>query len=113
MVVAVKALHPLDIVLGDEDAERTRRNHDQRIRQLASRPAFALTVLGEFALADGVATSISHKLGRIPAQVILSPPRGAVSAGYTEELHEGDRTKSIKLKANGWGATVYVTVSVL
>lgn len=109
----MKALHPLDIVLRDEDSERSRRNHDLRIKQLAARPAFALTVLGEYALADGVATTISHKLERVPAMVILSAPRGPVTAGYIEELHEGDRTKNIKLRASDWGATVYVTVAVL
>lgn len=108
-----KPLHPLDLVLGDEDAERVRRNHDLRLKQIAGRPAFALTVLGEFSLANGVTTTISHKLGRVPAQILVSPPRGASSTGRIEEVREGDRTKSIKLLATGWGATVKVDVSVL
>lgn len=106
-----RSIQPLDIRLDDEKAERARRNLDDRVKQLAIRGA--LVPLGEVSLADGVTLQLAHRLGRVPTMVVLSPPRGAVTSGRIEEIRTGDRSKSLRLKATGWGATIQVDVAVL
>lgn len=109
-----RLIHPVDLALRDNDAEQVRRNHDERIKQLAGRPAFALTPIGEATLPDGVLVKVGHSLGRFPSLVLWSPPRGAVTAGLLEEVREGlDRCRFVGLRASGFGATVRVDVGVL
>lgn len=111
----MKPLPPIDIVLDDQNAERVRRNHEERLKQLAGRPAFVLTPIGEVTLPDGTEVIVQHKLGRAPVQVIIGPTRGAVTPGRIEEVRSSsrDRTKVIILRADDMGATVKVDVTVL
>lgn len=110
-----KPIAPIDVELEDREAERVRRNFEERIKQLANRPAFSLEPLGEVTLVDGTDKVVEHKLGRLPTQIITSPVRGAVSTGRIEEMRDSarDRTKVIVLKATGWGATIKTDVTVL
>lgn len=100
--------------LGDIAAERARRQHDAAITELQKRPAYGLHVLPAIQLADGIATPVAHKLGRAPAFVQTSCPRGPSSSGRIEEVRSTvyDRSKVVVLKATGWGATITVDVMV-
>lgn len=106
---------PITPRLPDIDSERVRREHDAKITELQKLPATSLTVIAAQALADSVITLVGHPLGRPPAFVACSPPRGPSSSGRIEEIRDGsfDRTKFIALKATGWGATVTVDVVAL
>lgn len=105
---------PLSVRLSDEDAERVRRSHEEKIRELQTSPAIGLRVIPDVRLPDSVATTIAHGLGRIPQWVRESCPRGATSSGRVEEVRDGsaDRRHFVILKATGWGATITVDVAV-
>ena len=105
----------LGVRLPDEDSERVRRNHDDRIAALEAMPAADLLVIANVELADGVATPINHGLGRVPRTVKLSVPRGATAAGYVNEIRDGsvDRRKQVLLQADSYGATITVDIEVL
>ena len=100
--------------LEDEDLERMRLEHEDKIVELQKLPASSLRVIANVTLADGILTPIPHGLGRA-VYVLVSPPRGATSSGRIEEVRDGtyDRTKYVALKATGWGATITVDVWVL
>ncbi len=107
---------PLSITLDDEKSERANQHHEDRINELQQLPSAGLTVLPNITLADGVATIISHRLGRRPLWVGVSVPRGAATtAGYIIETRDGtqDPTKFLILTANDYGATVTVDGLVL
>ena len=84
------------------------------MRELQALPAVGLTVLSDVVLADGVRSTVAHKLGRPPRWVGVSVVRGAVSTGRVEEIREGvDRSRGVVLLATGYGAPVTVDVVVL
>jgi hypothetical protein len=93
------------------DADRVRRNHAEAIGELQGRPLVGANIVGDVSLADGVATSVAHGLGRPARFVVASAPRGAVTSGRIEEVRgTHDRAKYVVLKASGWGATIVVDV---
>lgn len=67
--------------LADPEAEKARRNHDQRIGELQGLPATALRTIAGVVLPDGTEVTVPHGLGRAPRAVITSPVRAA--AGTT------------------------------
>lgn len=105
----------IGVRLADEDAERVRRNHDDRIAALERLPAADLVIVANVTLADGVRTPVTHNLGRVPRSVKLGVPRGATAAGYVNEIRDGsvDRTKQVLLQADDYGATITLDVEVL
>lgn len=107
---------PVTPVLSDEAAEQVRREHDRAIRELQRLPLADAVVINDVSLASGVDTPVSHKLGRKPRMVYVSPPRGPSSTGRIEEMRTGlgalQRDQVVVLKATGWGATIAVDVMV-
>lgn len=95
----------------DGDAERVRLEHEQKLREIQRAPAIGLAVVGDFELEDGVSLPIPHKLGRRPLTYMTTPPKNAVSAGYIVEVARDERY--VTLQANGYGATITVTLTVL
>ena len=63
-------------------------------------------------LADGVNTTVAHKLGRPPRAVVQGLVRGAASAGIIRDLTTAarDRSKTLLLRADGYGATITVDI---
>jgi hypothetical protein len=108
----MKSAPPLPIKLDDDKSERVRRNHEQRLSDVENQPAVSMVTRTEIQLADGVTTPINHTLGKTPSLVIVSPPRGAVSTGRIAEIRDGktDRSRTIQLVANGWGATITIDI---
>ena len=106
---------PVNVRLADPDADRVRRNHDERIAELAGLPAAGLRVIRNVSLADGVDTPVSHGLGRVPSWVAPSAVRGAIANGRIEEVRTNgsDRTMITVLRAVGYGTTITVDVAVL
>lgn len=104
----------LAIKLADDTIERVRRNLHAAIDELQRLPAARAVFIKNVELGDGVTTPIAHSLGR-PVFVKHSPVRGAVSAGFIEELRDGqhDRSRFIVLRANDYGATVTVDLEVM
>jgi hypothetical protein len=99
--------------LADELIERVRANFFAAISELQRLRIIGATVLTDIELENGVETLVAHPLGRRVA-VFISPVRDASTSGRIEELRDGvDAKKFIKLKANGYGATVTVDVLVL
>ena len=100
--------------LPDLDAERVRREHDEKLRTLQKRPGVLLEVLPDIELADGAVVYVKHGLGRAPRWASASTVRGAVTAGAINELRAGiDRTKVIALQASGFGATITIDLAVI
>ena len=104
----------LGLRLGDEDAERVRRNHQRAISEMQERPAVSGLVIEDVVLASGTVTSIEHKLGR-KARVFVSAIRGASTSGRIDETRSNayDRSRYVVLTAQGWGATITVDLWVL
>lgn len=101
---------PLGIQIDDEKAERVRRSHEQAILELQSFVFAGSRIVRSVELANGVATRVTHGLGRKPVIVCASVPRGAVAAGY---LNEGTRDDlALVITANGYGATITVDLVV-
>jgi hypothetical protein len=100
-----------DIRLKDVDAERVRRDHADAIKEIQ---ALLPKVIPSVTLEDGVETHVSHGLGRAPRAVWETIVRGAITAGrIVEDRSNVDRTKSVKLTANGYGATITVDLVVM
>jgi hypothetical protein len=103
------------IELEDEKAERVRRATNSAIEELQALPFAGARVIRDVTLADGVAKTIAHKLGRAPRWVGVSVLRGAVTPGVLNETrgHPHDAKQVVVLTASGYGATVTVDVVVL
>lgn len=105
-------IRPLPIKLADEDAERVRRSHHEAIASTQSRVE-APRIVRNVSLADGIPTTFSHGLGKVPSLVTLSVLRGAVSAGFIVETIDGvDRSRFVVLTASGYGATISLDLKV-
>jgi len=100
----------LPLHLKDDDLERVRRNHHEAIEEIQRAPGVGMTVLKGITLADGVATKVAHRLGRMPLWVGPSVPRGAVAAGYIVETERTD--KFVTLTAASYGATITLDLAV-
>ena len=100
----------------DAVADRARRELTEAVRELQRSPLAAGQVISNVSLADGIATTVPHHLGRLPTFVSCSVPRGPSTSGRIEEIRStsgtNDRTKYVTLTANGYGATVTVDVVV-
>ena len=111
-MIALKSIH-----LGSDEAELIRQNHEQAIKELQQQPAIGMASLGDVSLPNGQTVQIAHKLGRVPTFVWTSPIKTAgVTAGTLVDVGAilgVDRTKYIALQANGFGATIVVTVAVM
>lgn len=103
------------IQLADQAAERVRRNHAEAIAELQKQPFAFGRIIPDVRLLDGVAVPIAHGFGRVCVFVTHSIPRGALAAGYIEEIRDGshDRSKFVTLKASGFGAVITVDLVVM
>lgn len=93
-------------------SEEIRRAHAQAIDAL-QRDANerASVVIANVTLEDGVPKRVAHGLGRAPRIVVTSVPRGAVAAGYINEIRGGtDRAKLVTLQADSYGAEITIDV---
>ncbi len=110
---------PVTKRLADPDTEAVRRNHETRLGDVEGAPALGLTVLGDFLVPTTGSVLISHRLGRSPRQVIMSPPivpgSTSVTGGIIVELigPDLDRTQTIRLVGVALAGPVTVSVSVL
>ena len=105
---------PLSITLPDAQVDRVTRNLQDKVREIQSLPFADAVVIQGVTLADGVTTPVAHVLGRSPIWVSPSAPRGPSSTGRIEEVRsEADRSKTVSLRATGWGATITVDVVVI
>lgn len=98
--------------LGDQEAERVRRNHEERIGQLQKVPIIGGTELLDQELPDGVDVYIAHGLGR-RARCFVSPPRGGSTSGSINDRTVAigaDRARYVVLRADDWGSTVKVDI---
>jgi hypothetical protein len=112
---------PISTRLSDEDAERVRRNHEQRISELQALPAAGMRVLKGIQLPPSTDVVISHGLGRAPQFVLVSPVIGALTGGgvlirefrgVTNAGSPIDAAKSICLRADIATNTITVDVAV-
>lgn len=89
-------------------------DHRRVIEATAKSIGAGIRIVADVELPDGVSISVSHGLGRRPLWVKESCVRGASTSGRVEEVSavSNDSTKSIVLKATGWGATITVDVLV-
>lgn len=115
---------PITLRLKDELAEQVRRNHEQRIGELAASPLAGATVIRGVRLPDGAGVEISHGLGRAPVAVLVTPIRVDASVGLTPGFvveYRGrspsgktiDARTTVFLEAFSFGATVTVDVVAL
>lgn len=106
---------PITPRLADVDVERMRREHDLKIVELQGLPASSMLVISGVTLANGVTTPVNHGLGRVPVWIRESTIRGATTAGYLIEIRDthADRTHTVQLQANGYGATITIDLAVM
>lgn len=105
----------------DGDAELVRRNHEQRLLELANTPVAGAFVIRGVELPSGVEVSVSHRLGRSPSYVKESAIRGGLGgAGAVFDLGTSrssgapiDRAQTVVLRADGYGGTIIVDVLVV
>jgi hypothetical protein len=110
-----RLIPPTAVRLDDDKAERVRRNHDERIRELQAVPVVRGNLIKGIELADATTTPISHGLGR-RATVFVSPAQATSGAttGRIREIRSADydQRKFVVLQADGWGETVTVDLWV-
>lgn len=104
---------PITAKLADDDAERNRRSHDEKIRELQTLPAASLIVIPNVSLPDNTVTAIKHSLGRAPRMIVPSIPRNAAAAGIIRIVDSNETASVIKVRADGFGSTIVVDVMVL
>lgn len=105
----------LGLVIGDANADRVRRHHDQQIGELQALPATAIKVISNIDLPDGVETPIPHGLGRPATWHKESTIRNPAGNGVIQEVRGGsyDRSKVIVLKATSYAATITIDLMVM
>lgn len=101
---------PVGVKLDDDKAERVRRSHDERIKELQHVPV-VMGRLFQVQLEEGKETPIAHRLGR-RAVALPSAPRGGAVAGNLSEIISDryDPREFTVLRADNWMATVTVDV---
>ena len=99
---------PVTPALKDPDADRVRRELTAKVTELQRLPLAEAVIVAGVSLANGVPTTIAHRLGRAPKLVLPSCVRGPTTTGRIEEVLTGghDRKQFVVLEANGWGATI-------
>lgn len=123
MVGPLKLTPPITVRLDDDDAEKVRRNHEQRIAELQALPASNMTVVRGVVLpsgSPGASVAIAHGLGRAPIWVGPSAPRNVATIGVIVDLgsvdlsgNPIDRSKVVVLLGSGYGAAITVDVAFL
>jgi hypothetical protein len=108
---------PTSVRLADPAAERSRLAHEQALSELRGAQP---TVIRNVKLANNVETPVPHGLGRAPQWVSPGAPIGAVSTGRIDDMGTRttsgavvDRSRTVVLRATGYGATITVDVAVL
>lgn len=106
----------------DQLTERIRRNQNERIAQIQKSPGFAIKIIRDVTLEDGVPTPVPHGMGRAVSAVTTPPRRTGLGAstplvrrvdGTFEDTAKADPSQYVTLLASGWGAAVVVDVWVL
>lgn len=115
---------PITARLADADAERVRRNHEERIAEIQALPILGSALIEDVTVTNNGATFVQHKLGREPRFVWVSPIRvpnfAALTVGVIVDAGGAafttanpiDRSKVIQLGAFGFGTTVVFDVVV-
>lgn len=111
---------PVNSIRLEGDAERSRQSHAQAITELQRAPCAATELLEDVVLPDNAESVVSHHLGRTPRMIIISPPRGASTAGVIRDFAAKsvatgvsyDPSRFIVLRADGWGSTITVDIEV-
>lgn len=106
---------PITPRLDEPQAEEARRAIVQKVVELQKLPFASAHIVEDVELANGVETTVAHRLGRRPVFVRESCVRGAVTVGMVQEVPSTtlDRAKAVVLKASGYGATVTCSVVFL
>ena len=105
---------PVATTLTDDAAERVRRNHDERIRELQSAPLIHGRLFRGIELPNAQRVDVPHGLGR-PAVALVSWPyqtfgtSGRISMSHAENP---DPRLYVSISAVGWSATITVDVVV-
>ena len=104
----------------DPVADKVIQSHADAIVELQQLPMAGASIVRNQVLPNGVEVTVPHKLGRKPAYVRESSPRGAVTAGLVRDLGATsttgkpiDRTKVVVLRADGFGADITVDILFL
>lgn len=112
----------LGLVIGDDNADRVRRHHDQQIAEsqrdittLQKSPATETKIIHDILLVDTVETPVEHGLGRAPLHHSISSVRGPAGVGIIEEVRSAayDPAKVIVLKATSYSANVIIDLAVM
>lgn len=124
-VSAGKLTPPVTVRLDDPDAEKIRRNHEQRILELQALASVRSETIRNVAIATNDVTMVAHGLGREPTQVTVSPVRVALASlgsltsgvivdfGFADRFGNPlDRTRVFQLGAFGFAIPVTVDVTV-
>ncbi len=102
---------PPVIKLADSEAERVRRSHDERIRELQAVPIVRGSLIRDISLPDGSNVAVAHGLGR-KAAIFLSPAQfsGSATTGRIREVRDPnyDPAQYVVLRASGWSETIIV-----
>ena len=98
----------------DAEADRVRRNSDERITELQKVPIVGGFLVRGVKLPDDVDVPVHHKLGRVPVVIPGIPYAltGTTTTGRirdrTRVLTNFDAREYVVLRATGWGTTMYL-----
>lgn len=105
---------PISPRVDDPDVDRVLRDLERRLRAIESAPIVQGNFIKGVELANNTEVNVSHKLGRTPNGVLVTPVQGASTSGRIIEQRgtSVDRSRFVQLLAVGFGATVTVDVWV-
>lgn len=122
---AGKLTPPVTLRLDDMDAEKMRRNFEQRIAELQALASLRSETVRNVVIASNDVTMVAHGLGRDPVQVTVSPVRialaslGSLTPGVIVDFgfadrngNPLDRTRVFQLGAFGFSIPITVDVTV-
>lgn len=106
---------PITPRLDDPKLEEARRVLAAKIVELQGLPFSGAQVITGVQLSDGIDTPVAHKLGRAPVWAGVSCVRNASTVGMVQEVRSTshDPKQYVVLRADGYGATVTVSLAVL
>ncbi len=108
---------PISARLVEQESDRVRRNHDERIAELQKVPIVGGTLIKGIKLPNATSVPVHHGLGHVASVFLGAPypedPSAVTTGGIIRQLTRSSTDKwdprhYAVLRASGWGTTMYV-----
>ncbi len=94
------------------DLERRFKGAEDQLGLVTAVPILESVILADEELVDNVTRNLLHGLGRPWRGWVVTNLEGATTTGRVVHITGEDKSRYLRLRANGWGATITVSLLV-